>query len=121
MVTKKGRKISGGKYIKDRKRKKNEKTGQEELVKLGDNKRKKIRILGGNQKITMLKGKTINVKIKDKTQKLEIKNVLETPSNRFFARQNKITKGTIVETEKGKVKVTNRPSQEGNINGVLIE
>ena len=52
---------------------------------------------------------------------LEIKNVLETPSNKFLARQNILTKGTIVQTEAGKVKITNRPSQEGMINGVLIE
>ena len=54
-------------------------------------------------------------------KKTEIKNVLETPSNRFLARQNIITKGTIVETSLGKVKITNRPTQEGNINGILIE
>jgi small subunit ribosomal protein S8e len=48
-------------------------------------------------------------------------NVLETPSNRFLARQNIITKGTIVETELGKVKITNRPTQEGIVNGILVE
>jgi small subunit ribosomal protein S8e len=46
---------------------------------------------------------------------------LETPSNRFLARQKIITKGTIVDTEMGKVKVTNRPSREGVLNGILIE
>ena len=60
--------------------------------------------------------------MKNKTsKKIEIKNVLETPSNRFLARQNIITKGTIVETELGKAKITNRPSQEGVVNGILIE
>lgn len=121
MVTKKGRKISGGKYIKSRKKKRNEKTGQERLVRLGEEKRKKRKILGKNKKINLLQGQIINVKIKDKTHKLKITNVVETPSNRFFARQNKITKGTIVDTEKGKARVTNRPSQESNINGVLVE
>ncbi|PIN94767.1 30S ribosomal protein S8e, partial [Candidatus Pacearchaeota archaeon CG10_big_fil_rev_8_21_14_0_10_30_48] len=27
----------------------------------------------------------------------------------------------IIETEKGKARITNRPSQEGNVQGVLIE
>lgn len=121
MVTRKGKKISGGKYIKSRKKKKCERLGQERIVKLGEDKRKTTRVEGGHKKTALLKGEIINVKIKDKTHKLKIKNVLETPSNRFFARQNKITKGTIVETEKGKAKVTNRPSQEGNINGILVE
>ena len=69
----------------------------------------------------MLKGKFINIKTKNKIQKVEIKNVVETPSNRFLARQNILTKGTIVETELGKAKITNRPSQEPIINGILIE
>ena len=69
----------------------------------------------------MLKANKVNVKIGKKIQKLEIKNVLETPANRFLARQNILSKGTIVQTDKGKVKITNRPSQEGMINGILIE
>jgi len=70
------------------------------------------------QKTISLKAKFINIPQK---KKVEIKNVLETPSNRFLARQNILTKGTIVETEFGKVKVTSRPSQEGVVNGVLVE
>ena len=121
MVTKKGRKITGGKYIKSRKKKKSELPGQKRVVKLGEDKIKKIRTRGGNKKSFLLRGETINILIKDKIKKTKIKNVIETPSNRFFARQNILTKGTIVETELGKVKITNRPTQEGNINGILIE
>lgn len=118
---KKGRKVSGGRYKKGRKKKSYELPGQKRIVKLGEEKRKKTRVMGGNQKTFLLKGKIINVQVKDKKQKTEIKNVLETPSNRFLARQNILTKGTIVETTFGKVKITNRPSQEGIINGILIE
>jgi small subunit ribosomal protein S8e len=117
-----GKKITGGKYLKKRKKKAYERPGQKRVVKLGDeDKRKKVRTRGGNEKIFLLKAKKINVDIKGKKQNLEIKNVIETPSNRFLARQNVLTKGTIVETEKGKVKITNRPTQEGVINGILIE
>lgn len=116
-----GKKITGGKYIKRRKKKKYERIGQNKVVKLGEEKRKTVRTMGGNEKTFLLRGKTINVQIKDKKKKLEIKNVIETPSNRFLARQNIITKGTIVETEAGKVKVSNKPTQEGNINGILIQ
>ncbi len=117
----KGRKISGGKYKKQRKKKLYELPGQKRIVKLGEEKRKFKRVRGGNSKVFMLKAKYVNVPVNKKIQKLEIKNVLETPSNRFLARQNIITKGTIVETEAGKVKITNRPSQEGTVNGVLVE
>lgn len=116
-----GRKITGGKYIKNRKTKSFERTGQKKIVRLGDDKKKTVKTMGGNTKTFLLRGKTINVLNKNKTKKVEITNVIETPSNRFLARQNIITKGTIVETSLGKVKITNRPTQEGNINGILIE
>jgi small subunit ribosomal protein S8e len=116
-----GRKISGGKYLKRRKKRKYERAGQKRTVKLGDEKRKSVRGLGGHLKTFLLRGKMINVQQKGKTKKVEIKKVIETPSNRFLARQNILTKGTIVETAIGKVKITNRPTQEGVINGILVE
>lgn len=118
---KKGRKISGGRYKKARKKKLYELLGQRRIIKLGEEKRKTIRVRGGNKKAFLLKSKTINVKLGNKIKKLEMKNVIETPSNRFLARQNILTKGTIVETDLGKVRITNRPTQEGMVNGILIE
>ena len=119
---KKGRKISGGKYIKRRKKKLYERLGQKRIVKIGEEKRRTKKTRGGNKKTFLLKAKFVNVQGKDKkSKKVEIKNVLETPSNRFLARQNIITKGTVVETSLGKVKITNRPTQEGTINGILVK
>lgn len=121
MVTKKGRKITGKKYTKGRKKKKYEAKGQKRTIKLGEEKRKTKRTRGGNSKTFLLRAKIVNVQEKGKTRKAEIKTVLETPSNRFLARQNIITKGTLVETELGKVRITNRPTQEGILNGVLVK
>lgn len=122
MTTNKGKKISGGKYVQQRKKKKNERTGQKKVVKLSEgDKRKTKKVRGGSKKIFLLRAKFVNVQNKGKAQKVEIKNVLETPSNRFLARQNVITKGTVVETSLGKVKITNRPTQESALNGVLVE
>jgi small subunit ribosomal protein S8e len=122
-MAKLGRKKTGGKYLKRRKRRKHETKGQKIIVKLSDkNKRKSKRIMGGNKRTFLTAAKFVNVIDKNKkARRIEIKNVLETPSNRFLARQNVITKGTIIETELGKVKITNRPTQEAVINGVLIE
>ena len=118
-----GRKITGGRYIKRLKKKKHSLPGQKKTVKLSENeKRKTKRVKGGNKKIYLLRGKFVNIHEKGKkAKKAEIKNVLETPSNRFLARQNILTKGTIVQTDLGKVKITNRPTQEGMINGVLVD
>ncbi|MFA6974226.1 MAG: 30S ribosomal protein S8e [Parcubacteria group bacterium] len=119
-----GKKISGGRYKKNRKKKSYEISGQQRKVKLGEEKKRTKRTHGGNIKRFVLKTKFVNVHPKSGkgvAKKVEIKNVLETPSNRFLARQNIMTKGTIVETELGKVKLTNRPSQEGIVNGILVE
>ncbi|MFH1451816.1 MAG: 30S ribosomal protein S8e [archaeon] len=118
MATRTGRKISGGKYIKRRKKKSYEGEGQKRVVKLGDDKRKTLRVRGGNKKVSLLKSKFVNLPSR---KKIEIKNVIETPSNRFLARQNILTKGTLVDTELGKVRITSRPSQEGVVNGILVE
>jgi len=119
----KGRKVTGGKYHKLRKKRFHEKQNQERQVTLKETKRKKLRTLGGNQKTVLLNTNIANVldpKTK-KTQKAEIKNVLETPQNIFLARQNRLVKSAIIETSLGKAKITNRPSQEGHINAILIE
>ncbi|VVB83427.1 30S ribosomal protein S8e [uncultured archaeon] len=115
------KKISGGKYIRNRKKKLREAIGQKRIVKLGNEKVKVTKVTGGNKKIFLLGAKFVNVMEKGKGKKLEIKNVIETPSNRFLARQNIITKGTIVLTDSGKVRVTNRPTQTGLINGIVVE
>jgi len=117
---KKGKKITGGKYIARRKKKSYEIAGQKRIVKLGKEKRKTNRVRGGNKKTYLLNAKFVNVMDKVKSKKVEIKNVSQTPSNRFLARQNILTKGTIVETELGNVRITNRPTQEGSVNGILV-
>lgn len=116
----KGRKITGGKYHSLRKKRKHERQHQERHVNLGAVKRKKLRTLGGKNKTILLKTNEANISVRGKIQKAEIKNVLETPQNKFFARQNRLLKGAIVETSLGKARITNRPSQEGCVNAVLL-
>ena len=118
-----GRKVSGGKYHASRKRKKFEIQKQPNIVKLGKVKSKKSRGLGGNVKSILLTSDIANIidKKTKKSSKVKIKNVLETPSNRFWARQNILVKGSIVETEKGKARITNRPGREGSVQAVLVE
>lgn len=117
-----GRKTTGGKYHRARKKKFYELRGQEKTVKLGQEKRKIIRVKGGNKKAVLLSANIANIVDKNKkTRKAKIKSVLETPSDKFLAKQNILTKGTIIETDLGKARITNRPSQEGSVQCVLIE
>lgn len=79
-----------------------------------------VRTRGNEMKVRLKKAGTANVVTKEGIKKVLIKSVLETPDNRHHARQNIITKGAIIETEIGKVKVTNRVGQDGVVNGVLL-
>ncbi len=118
----KGRKISGGRYHANRKSKRYEMAGIPRIVKLREKKMKVLRGRGGNLKNVLLSINIANVMDKKgKSKKAKITNVVETKSNRFLARQNILVKGAIIDTELGKAKVTNRPSQEGSVNAMLIE
>jgi len=115
------RKVSGGKYKAYRKKKQYELGSKPILTKIGKNKAKKLRILGANNKEKLLSADTVNLadpKTK-KFQKAKILNVIECPANRHFARRNILVKGAIIETDKGKARITSRPGQEGSINAVL--
>ncbi|AFH43213.1 30S ribosomal protein S8e [Fervidicoccus fontis] len=82
-----------------------------------------IKVRGGNIKIKLKKASKAVIMSKDgKTVKVEkISRVVETPSNKEFARRGIITKGSIIEVESGKALVVSRPGQDGVINAVLIE
>ncbi len=119
----KGRKASGGRYKKQRKKKHHEKIGKVRTVKINERKTKSIKKRGGGRRKVLVTSNIINLidKKTKKATKAKILNVLETPSNRFLARQNILLKGSIIETDKGKAKITNRPSQEGSVQGTLIQ
>ncbi len=117
----KGRKFTGKKYVSNRKKKSYEGSGQRRLVFKGEEEQKKSRrVLGGNKRVFLTRARFVNL-AKAGKKRLEVLKVLKTPSNRFLARKNIITKGTIIETSLGEVRITNRPSREGNLNGVLVK
>lgn len=116
-----GRKTTGGKYHRNRKKRWYESQSQENKTALGETKRKTIRTMGGSKKSVLLKTNKANLTANKKTEQVEIKNVLQTPQDVFLARQNRLVKGAIIETSKGKARITNRPSREGVVNAVLVE
>jgi len=116
-----GRKASGGRYKKVKKRKLTGRQGQARIVKIGETKTKLLSGRGNTTRLVSFMNNVANVIIKGKAKKTNIKNVVETPSNTFLARQNILVKGAVIETDLGKAKITNRPSQEGTIQAILIE
>ncbi len=117
------RKISGGKYRKLRDKRKREMGREPALTKIGEQKNKIIRCMGGNKKVRLLACEYANVYIPEekRCKKVKILRVLENPANKHFPRLGIITKGAILETEIGKVKVTSRPGQDGVVNAILVK
>lgn len=116
------RKSSGGRYIDNRHKKKRELAGRPTLTGLGARKSVIRRVRGSSTKTRLLRSDVANVydpKSK-KYFKVAIKTILENPANRHFVRRNIMTKGTIIETEKGKARIVSRPGQENTVNAVLI-
>lgn len=90
---------------------------------LGEKKIKKIRTKGGGLKVRLVRTMEINV-VDPKTHKIfkaKILSVEKNPANTDYSRRGVITKSTLVRIEKGLVRVTSRPGQDGVLNGVLIE
>ena len=117
------KKTTGGKYLKSRKKRKFELGRESALTKVGKKVAKNIRVRGARLKTRLLVAEFANV-IDPKTKKYEkvkIKTVIENSSNRHYVRRNIITKGCIIDTEKGKAKVTSRPGQDGIVNAVLVK
>lgn len=81
---------------------------------------KRTRGRGGSRKVKALSALFANVMTKAGYKKAKITGVIESPDNRNFARLGIITKGSVINTELGKAKVTNRPGQEGTVNALLL-
>jgi small subunit ribosomal protein S8e len=117
------RKSSGGRLIRARKKLRFEVAPEDAETKLGAHSQKLIRARAGAQKVKLLATDSINVTDAKtgKTSKATIKTVTENPANIHYVRRNILTKGAVVETDKGKVKVTSRPGQSGALSGVLVQ
>lgn len=89
----------------------------------GDQKeeRKAFRTTGGNIKVSADLSLYANIASKGGVKKAKITNVKESPANRHYARENLLTKGSLIETELGMAKITSRPGQDGVVNAVLLE
>lgn len=116
------RKYTGGRIIQARGKRKFELGGETANTHLGGTIRKTVKTMGGERKVRLLRDETaIVTDPKTKTsKKVKIETVTGNPANIHYVRRNIVTKGSIIKTEIGSARVTNRPGQEGSINAVLI-
>ncbi len=83
--------------------------------------KKTLRTLGGNKKEICLIADKVIVSTGSKAQKTNIVSVIENRANAQYTRMGVITKGALIKTEIGLVKVTSRPGQNGVISAVLVQ
>jgi small subunit ribosomal protein S8e len=117
------RKPTGGLLRKHVKRKNKDKGSEFLETRIGERKTKARRMTGGGQKDKILSADFVNVSDpSSKVQKkAKIVSVESNPANIHYVRRNVLTKGAIVKTELGNVRITSRPGQTGSLSGVLIK
>ncbi len=117
------RKPSGGRRVQARGKRSTEISTEKQVALIGEPKRKIYRRTGGNTLVRVLSENrvSINDPKTGKTTMGTIENVVENESDPNYVRRNVLVKGAIIETDKGRVRVTSRPGKDGVINGVLIE
>ncbi len=92
-------------------------------TKIGAERKKIVRTRGDNIKIKAYSADQINVtdKAKNITSRVAIKGLEKNTASVDYQRRSILTKGAIVETELGMVRISSRPGQSGQINGILLE
>ena len=114
---------TGAKHRNKRDKIKAELGRKTQKVTIGDTKRIADKARGGNKKLGLRHAGEINV-LDPKTKKIKkakIIDVQENPANRHYERMNILTKGAVIKTDLGNARITNRPSQEGVVNGILVK
>ena len=116
------RKQTGALYKDYRKKRQYELGREPSFTQLGKKRVQVIRTSGANRKLRILSSDTANLyDPKSKSFKqAKIKTITDNPANRHFIRRNIMTKGSVIDTELGKARITSRPGQDGVINAVLI-
>ncbi|MFX0071314.1 MAG: 30S ribosomal protein S8e [Candidatus Hermodarchaeota archaeon] len=116
------KKFTGKKYKHFRKKRKRELERPTIDTTIGEEKKKKQRVMGGNIKLKLFSSQFINVTDPNtnKTSKVRIIDFESNAASKDLNRRHILTKGAVVETELGNAKITSRPGQDGILNAVLI-
>lgn len=116
------RKFTGKKYKHFKKKRKRELERPTINTIIDEEKKKKQRVRGGNIKLKLFSSQYINVTDPNtnKTSRVRILDFESNDASKDLNRRHILTKGAVVETELGNAKITSRPGQTGQLNGVLV-
>ena len=117
-----GRKLTGGKLILARGKRKFEIGREQSDTTIGEVRIKKVQIRGGMEKVKMLRGNMVAVAdpVTGMSKMVKIETAKENRANLHYMRRNILTKGAVIKTEIGDARITNRPGQDGVINAILL-
>jgi small subunit ribosomal protein S8e len=120
------RKPSGGRLKRPnryRGKRRTEIATEKQFSLIGEPRRKLYRKRSKIQTVRVLSDNRVNVNdpVKGVTKRAEVRTVLENPADPNYVRRNILTKGCVIDTDMGKVRLTSRPGSEGVLNGVLLK
>jgi len=120
------RKPTGGRLKRPnryRGKRRTEIASEKQFSSVGEPNRKYYRKRSGMQTVRILYDNIVNVNNPKKgtTTKANLLTVVESPADVNYVRRNILTKGAVVDTDKGKVRLTSRPGKDGVLNGVLVD
>ena len=118
-----GRKLTGGRKVAMRGRRKFEIDRYPNEAVVGPNQVVARRIRGNNSKVAFKSAEFANVIDQEnrRVTKSKILRVTKNPANRDYERRGVVSKGAIIESESGTARVVSRPGQDGVVNAVLIK
>ena len=118
-----GRKLTGGRKVAMRGRRKFEIDRYPNEAVVGPNQVVARRIRGNNNKVAFKSAEFANVIDQEnrRVTKSKILRVTKNPANRDYERRGVVSKGAIIESESGTARVVSRPGQDGVVNAILIK
>jgi small subunit ribosomal protein S8e len=118
-----GRKLTGGRKIAMRGRRKFEIDRYPNEAVVGPSQVVARRIRGNNNKVAFKSAEFANVIDQENKRviKSKILRVTKNPANRDYERRGVVSKGAIIESENGTARVVSRPGQDGVVNAILIK
>jgi small subunit ribosomal protein S8e len=118
-----GRKLTGGRKVAMRGRRKFEIDRYPNEAVVGPSQIVVRRIRGNNLKVAFKTAEFANVidQENNKVTKSKILRVTKNPANRDYERRGVVSKGAVIESESGTARVVSRPGQDGVVNAVLIK
>jgi len=117
-----GKKVTGGVIHLHRKKRRFQRTSLPLHTKVGKEIKMLNRKRGGIKKLKLVSTEFVNIidSKTNKAKKVKILDVLKNEADPHLVRSEIITKGTIIKTELGEVKVISRPSQHGVVNAIAL-